>query len=148
MPGDTVEAVPKFLLDRVPDGRYAVPGRGSDTLVFLRVSRPKRGSYKDTIKIQEQIAETLKTVYTVWPSGKISRYVHWIDGSLISLVANYKFAAALYGQEIEQCCRCGVTLTDERSRKYGIGPECEKHWPWVIEEVDERDELKKDSADE
>ena len=33
-------------------------------------------------------------------------------------------AALLYATELGRCCRCGRTLTDETSRRVGMGPEC------------------------
>ena len=35
-------------------------------------------------------------------------------------------ATALYGQEIGRCGRCNRHLTDEESRRVGLGPECRR----------------------
>lgn len=40
--------------------------------------------------------------------------------------------AILYGKRTKQCCFCGITLTDPRSRHVGYGPICAENYglPW------------------
>jgi hypothetical protein len=137
------------MVDLVENGYYAVRRDENSDWVFLRVSRPDSGQYKDHIKIQSQHGETLKLVCLVLPGDKgYSALNGQVRDLVVTLVVNPKMAAVQYGREVGQCCRCGKPLTDNRSRRYGIGPECEKYWPEIIELVDEEEKLKSDDDDE
>lgn len=127
------------LLDQVPDGRYAVQPDETVPLTFIRISRPKKGQYGGTIKVQTQHSDDLILRWVYWPSGRVSEYERSIEEKLLLVCVDSRRAATTYGRELGQCCCCGKTLTDERSRYYGIGPECEKKWPWIIQLVNERD---------
>lgn len=141
---DTI--VPIALLEQVRDGRYAVRPDAEAEWCFFRVSRPKNGRLKGCLKVQTQHGEELYDRLTVYPSGHVwigpSGY-KWtrndVDNRLLLVVVDQNQAAIDYGREIGRCCRCGKELTDERSRHYGIGPECEKVWPHIIDLVDEQD---------
>jgi hypothetical protein len=135
------------LLASVPDGYFAVQDHEGGQVTFMRLSTPPNGKFRGSRKLQTAhgSAYGLKLVDTsaLWPSGKWSFYkrdegtvIEW----LMMLVADHQTAALRYAQKIGKCCRCNASLTDERSRHYGIGPECEKHWPWVLTRVDERNE--------
>ncbi|MFD5451621.1 MULTISPECIES: DUF6011 domain-containing protein [Streptomyces] len=143
---DAQFGVPRAMVDLVENGYYAVREAEHSDWVFLRVSRPDSGQHKDHIKIQSQHGERLKLVCLVLPPESSVGY-SVINGQvkdlIITLVVNPKMAAVQYGREVGQCCRCGKPLTDNRSRHYGIGPECEKYWPDIIELVDEDEELAK-----
>ena len=49
--------------------------------------------------------------------GIVSRLEEMSDADILA-------AAALFGQELQHCGRCGRELTDETSRLVGIGPKC------------------------
>ena len=123
------------LLARVPDGYYAPFLDEKFKLNFFRLSRPKRGKYMGCTKIQKVIGDRLEDIWMLWPDGTISIYSNWED-DILAIIVDYSGAARRYAKEKRKCCRCNTNLTDERSRKYGIGPECEKYWPWIIDEVD------------
>lgn len=53
-----------------------------------------------------------------------------LNEALLSIKADPKAAAALYGQLIGSCGRCGLTLTDEVSRTRGLGPICASKSEW------------------
>lgn len=129
--------VPMMLLDGVPEGRYAVRVEEGSPWTFLRLSRPNRGRYKGTTKVQTQHGPNYDLAWVAWPSGRISVYKYTVEEAILLTIANYREAARQYGRELGRCSRCGLELTDERSRHYSIGPECEKYWPWMIEQVDE-----------
>jgi hypothetical protein len=139
--------VPIALLEQVRDGRYAVRPDANADWMFFRVSRPKYGKMKGCLKVQTQHGEELYERMTVYPSGQVwvapSGYkwtANEVDNRLLLVVVDQRQAAIDYGREIGRCCRCGKELTDERSRHYGIGPECEKVWPEIIRLVDEQDQ--------
>lgn len=130
-------ATPIEMIKSMRDGRYAVRPDSSTPYTFVRVSRPKSGRMKGALKIQTQHSEAYKDCIVIWPSGRVSVYDRRVDSSLLLIVVDPVTATRAYGQELGRCCRCGRELTDERSRYYGIGPECEEHWPEIINTVDE-----------
>jgi len=129
------------LLINLDNGRYAATLDTDENLVFLRVSRPKKGRLEGAIKIQTQHGDELKDCFTVRPPAGWSVYQHHRIHHLIQILGIVLVdplrAGLTYGRKIERCCRCGIHLTDPRSRHYGIGPECEKYWPNIIHEVDQ-----------
>jgi hypothetical protein len=132
------------MLASIEDGYYAVRKEEGDTVTFLRLSTPKTGKFANTRKIQtvhgSGYADSgrLEMYAVLWPSGKWSFYRNdLVVERLLLLVADPQGNAMRYAQLIERCQRCNALLTDERSRYYGIGPECEKLRPWVIERKDE-----------
>lgn len=129
----------KAMFDMVPDGYYAVTN-GDNPLKFFRVNTIRtqrgRGLPAGTRKIDTQHSEEWIPRVTVYPDGRWHMRPGFSAEDVLILVADYEDAAYRYGREIGQCARCNKTLTDERSRHYAIGPECEKHWPWMIEKID------------
>lgn len=137
------------LLPMVRDGYYAVQEYDGGHVDFLRISRPKKNKFATAIKVQTVHGNPMSVklsdaVAALWPSGTLSMYNRSgrIEDMLLLLVADSQNAARLYAQKMEHCCRCNASLTDDRSRHYGIGPECEKHWPHIIEIVDLEDAMK------
>lgn len=124
------------MLEAVPDGYFAVE-QDEKPLTFIRLHLRTHGRRKGFRILQTQHSDDLVVRAFKYPNGDwwfIDREKTVVD-LLIALVANHQRFAVLYGQTIGKCCRCGKTLTDERSRHYGIGPECEGKLPWVIELV-------------
>lgn len=130
--------------------RFAVSKSGTeaDDLVFIRVSliKPykngKRRAFQGCVKIQTQHSDDLIDRFVIDPNGKYRSESTTLSpevmaGYLASVIVDPRSAAIRYGRAKEQCCSCGKSLTDERSRWYGIGPECEKRWPDIIIESDE-----------
>jgi hypothetical protein len=156
----------KSMLLNVDSGYYAVRTRddGSDKeIFFMRISRPKSGQYKGTLKVQSchggagigspansRDLPVLMDGVVLWPSGRTSFYgrynqAHWQEvlvDSIMKVVTDAYGALRLYSEQIKRCCRCNAGLTDDNSRHYGIGPECEKYWPHIIEMVDAADALR------
>lgn len=139
------------LLEHVKDGYYAAK-LGTDAhndLKFFRVSRPTRGRYDGCIKVQWQMADRWEECWVLWPSGKMSWYVDTFDVAsyILTIISDPTGATRMYAKMIDKCCRCNTTLTDERSRHYGIGPECEKHRPDIIVMVDLEDQIAREEMD-
>lgn len=137
-------AMLKELMVSIPSGYYAVEADEDVSTKFLRVSRPKVGTkrYGGSIKIQTQHGPRLEVAASIWPSGQFSVYDRRVVDMLMLLVVDYQGSALRYARKIGKCCRCNSPLTDERSRHYGIGPECETVFPWIIERVDEMNDGK------
>lgn len=131
--------VPAGFLELLDKGYYAVSMEEGDPLRFFYVSKPTSGTFKGCIKVQSQHSDTWKLATVLWPSGKVSTYREYQVEYVLAVIADQIGCALTYAEEIGNCARCNKTLTDERSRYYGIGPECEKYKASYIEEV----ELKK-----
>ena len=143
------------LLNMVPDGYYAVHEYEGGNVDFMRISRPKKNKYAGSIKVQTVMGSWMNVRVksepdaALWASGAFSVYDRsgQTEKKLMLLVADYQGARRRYAQKIGKCCRCNASLTDKRSRHYGIGPECEKYWPEVLEQVDMEDAIAKAEAD-
>lgn len=137
-PNQRVSKVPVGLLIGLRDGYYAARVDSTHAYTFFRVSRPKSGRYAGAIKIQTQHGPDYKLALVRWEEDRVSVYNWTIEDALLVACIQQVNCAIAYAEEIGKCCRCNTELTDERSRWYGIGPECEKHWPEIIPEVGER----------
>jgi hypothetical protein len=134
---------PQVMVENMRDGRYAVApgtaGAEKDQHVFIRVSRPKTGKKKGALVIQTQHSDDYRPFITFWPSGQIyvAKQNDRLDQALLMVAADPFTSAMKYAELWNVCSRCGKQLTDAKSRWYGIGPECEKHWPEIINYVNE-----------
>lgn len=125
------------MFDMVPNGYYAVRPDDTVPFTFVRIAKVRAGYRKGNRVVQTQHGEALKNCASVDPETKRWRiYSETIMDTLALIVADHQWAARCYAREIGKCCRCNMALTDERSRHYGIGPECEKVWRWMLEVVD------------
>lgn len=130
------------LMEPIRDGYYATQLEDGAKINFLRISRPKhrrsgKAHWAGSVKIQTQHGPRLENAAALWPEGR-----WWIGDNrviemLMLLVVDQSGCAMRYARELGRCCRCNAELTDERSRHYGIGPECEKQRPDIIARVDE-----------
>lgn len=130
--------VPLQLLHGVPDGYFAVRQDSNHPYTFLRVSRPKSGNFKGALKIQTQHGPDYKLAMVVYPGDRVYWHNKSIEDDLLLLVVDYNGSAIAYFEKIGRCMRCNTELTDDRSRWFGIGPECEKHWPHIIDLMTDR----------
>lgn len=145
----TTLGLPAEMLFGIRPGRFAVSTDGSNRLDFVRVMhiKAKPGKYvryAGFMKIQTQHGDMLKDRAVVSPKGEVVITSNSMDATkltaiLMGIIIDQRAANIKYGREKGMCCRCGKTLTDERSRYYGIGPECEKSWPEIVDEVNENE---------
>jgi hypothetical protein len=134
--------VPLDMLSSVPDGYYAwTPD--DRPLTFLRIkthkSRHSRWNGCRTVQTQHgpnwsEPRFVIRRDGSVWMPNRNDAVIQDV---LIGLICSYKQCAKTYARELGRCMRCNLELTDERSRHYGIGPDCEKIWTWVVPEKDE-----------
>jgi hypothetical protein len=127
------------MLQMIPDGYYATAPDGVGGHVdFLKLARPQRGRFKGCIKISTQHSERWQERIIGWPSGQWSVYQQNVIDMVLLVIADYHSCARRYAIEKQACCVCNTALTDDRSRHYLIGPDCEKkeRWAHVLEEVD------------
>jgi hypothetical protein len=103
------------------DGFYALKSTGTNDLVFYAV-KTNKGFHNPQFKGQ-------RSVYMIVGGHRDER----LSGDramnavkrLVSLTDDERMQAqALYGQEIGRCGVCGRHLTDEVTRKRGIGNDC------------------------
>lgn len=130
-------AVVEGMFSMVPDAYFAVRPDTNVPFTFVRVSTPTRGKWKGTRKVQTQHGPNLDLAAARFPSGRWSVYKPDVLDAMLLIVTDPLGAAMTYAHEIEKCCRCNTQLTDDRSRWYGIGPDCELVWPQVIDRVNE-----------
>lgn len=154
MPMRFTTNVPVSLLDMIPSGYYAVSPDSETPLTFLRLSRPKTGRYKGTTKVQTLHSEQLfdqwawdpeawnghddKTGNTIWGRASLLGSMgSGIEDKILLMIVGHREAGRLFAMQIGRCHRCGKQLTDERSRYYGFGPECEKDLEAEKDEIDD-----------
>ncbi|HEV7949288.1 MAG TPA: DUF6011 domain-containing protein [Glaciihabitans sp.] len=130
--------IQKLYIDMVPQGNYAARLEEGRPLQFFRVDRPTFGNFEGFTKVQRRGADMLSMLYLVGRDGTLRIYDDRYADEFLTVIADLTYASVLYGQELGKCCRCNISLTDERSRYYGIGPECAKHWSSLIEYVHEQ----------
>lgn len=104
----------------VPAGRYAVDTEAGH-LAFYRVDRPTEGRWAGYTFVKVQASDELHPV-----RGAAAKAV------LAKIAVDPQGAMLRYGQEIGACgaAGCGRTLTNETSRKRGIGPKCAQRMGW------------------
>lgn len=143
-----VEDDPRFkmvtgMIDRIPDGYYATAADGEGGHVdFVRVTRTVKSTRKfpaGTLKIQTQHSDLWKVAMVKWPNGNWSTWDRRVLDSMMLVISDHKTCARRYGIELQHCQKCNKQLTDDRSRHYLIGPECETKYGGdvVIQEVDD-----------
>jgi hypothetical protein len=131
--------IPMDYLLKLRDGYYASRPDDTQSYTFFRVSRPNRGKYKGALKIQTQHGPELKLYMVVWDEERVYKYSDFskYENDLLLVTVDMRGCAMEYAKVIGHCMRCNTELTDDRSRWYGIGPECEKHWPEIIDEIND-----------
>jgi hypothetical protein len=132
------------MIDQLETGYYAVQADPMHPHIdFVRVSRMDKEArvnsrWRGAVKVQTIHAEDLIERWAYWPDRDLI-YIgnNKIEDILLRLLANKRAAMRLYAEEIGRCCRCNTQLTDERSRHYSFGPECEKHLEGLKDEIDD-----------
>jgi hypothetical protein len=141
--------VPLLMLDAIPSGYYAVRPDAVTPYTFVRISRPTLGRWKGHVKVQTIHAEDLVDRW-VWNPGNpdprtnvrtlsFTRFKgeQSIEDLILLVIVGHREAGIAYAREIRRCCRCNTRLTDERSRWYGFGPECEQSLEGMKDEIDD-----------
>lgn len=132
------------MIDMIPEGYYATAADGEgahvDFVRITRVTKPTRKYPVGTLKIQTQHSDLWQVALVHWPSGYWSIYKPSVIPMVLLVIADYKTCARRYAIELQSCMRCNKQLTDDRSRHYLVGPECENkhHFTWPIAYADEQ----------
>jgi hypothetical protein len=102
--------------DGIPKGHYATKSlTGNNDFDFWRVDRPEQGKYAGRTFVKRVVGGK--------PDMSVTRDTKFAALEAI-LEMGTELAAALYGRELGRCYRCNRHLTDQTSRRLGIGPEC------------------------
>jgi hypothetical protein len=115
-PAGTHTAAPPATQADVAAGHYAIESTGANDLAFYRVDRPTDGQYAGRTFV--------KLIVGGHPDRNVPR--SHVAGILARIAEDPDAAARRYGTELGQCSSCNRHLTDEESRRLGIGPECRK----------------------
>ncbi len=111
---------PEANLRFLPSGRYAVR-RPNGHVVFYRVERGLAHWAGYTFLRQVIGGSRLQYVGRVAPG---QRYRGPRSADLAEVVRDPEGAARLFGRELGVCAVCGYLLTDDASRRAGVGPKC------------------------
>lgn len=109
-------------LSSLPDGtsHAAVPD-ASGVLQFFKIDHVTKGKWSGWIFVRRQAGDNFDRIGSQKPDG---RYVGGFADLLRTVAADPTAALQRYGVELGRCALCNRSLTDETSRKRGIGPEC------------------------
>ena len=107
----------------IADGFYAMTSSGTNDLVFYSI-KTNKGFHNPSLKGQRGVYMVVGGHKDAKLSGE--RALHAIKRIAGLTDEGRKQAQALFGQEIGQCGACGRHLTDEETRKRGIGNDCAK----------------------
>lgn len=103
-----IEALSKQIMP----GRYAIEDDG--VLKFYKVDIGKEGKWFGQIFLSIQGGDEFYPITNRKKRNKI----------LNEIMKEGILAMQRYGRELGHCAICGLTLTDEESRRRGIGPIC------------------------
>lgn len=108
--------------ETVPAGRYAIDTQvhAVNGTAFYKVDRPTQGRWAGRVFVKQLIGGNEQRLSQKQGLGIVARIAE----------AGAREASIRYGKEIGECGRCGITLTNDESRAYGIGPECRKKAGW------------------
>ena len=136
--------VPLDMLKSVGSGYFAVRLDANQVHTFFVLTEIKEiKNVKRKLPIGTFTVETLhgdrkKWVLTIFPDGTVREYDLSREKELLLVCVDPNGGKIEFGIQRERCGQCGKGLTDDRSRWYGIGPDCEKRHGNIISIVDEK----------
>jgi hypothetical protein len=117
----------RVILGRIPAGRYALDSapdaQGATHTVFWHLDKPEDGKWQGWAFLKVQRGPDTGRFSTIRPDGLASPAAASI---LEKIAIDPLAAAARYGHELGRCGICDRELTDETSRRLGVGPVCLK----------------------
>ncbi len=118
------------MLNVIEKGGYCLKEEGGtgQPLSFWKVDVPPEGNkWHGWVFLKRQVGPERISVGGVRPTGQVTGKDDYSSAyvmNVLSRIAQDDDAMARYGQELGVCGRCGLQLTDEVSRRLGIGPVC------------------------
>lgn len=133
-----------FIFDNITEGRFAVTDdRYGDKATFFAIDlmKPRQRMSWHTRAVLGALR--IRQVRHAEQSPVVKAYIMPKTGDVIDMgwgatkvqdlvlrtLTSPWDHARQYATFMGRCARCGAGLIDDRSRWYGIGPECEKNWP-------------------
>lgn len=130
-------------LSNLPDGRYAAPDTsGNNEYIFIMVKRVRKTKKRDRrfeaagrIITGNEVAVAGTIEVKIWSSDSKELvgeqkpgdvYRGDLESELELVLMMPEQLAILFGKISEHCCICGKRLTDDDSRRIGMGLDCEK----------------------
>lgn len=103
-----------YVPDSIPEARYAIPasalaGKHKDSMVLFRVT-PERELWQ------------LVGAPGSFAKQPVSKAV--AETALAVLLADPHTAALAFSQQYTRCAKCGAELSDDESKRIGLGPVC------------------------
>ena len=102
--------------ESIPDGYYAIDGTGQNSVDFFCVSRGPKG-----VKVDRYVGGTGAMAMPSLAS-QVS--------AAKSIAVDPKASATRFACELGFCFSCCRPLTNDESRKEGIGPDCREKHQW------------------
>lgn len=143
---DPLLAMITGMVQMIPEGYYATAPNGENghcDFVRIHTSKSRKSRYYNSLVIQTQHSDKWEVRMVLWSgTGKWSVYSPRVIDYLMEIVSDYKSCGIRYAVMLKHCMRCNKELTDDRSRHYLVGPECEtKHkFNWPVLMADELNE--------
>lgn len=111
----------------VKPGRYALRtedlvGRSDNNIRFFKVDRPEEGRWAGFTFLTEGVGGGHGDLDWRYPIKERETK----KAILNAILKDPLSALRRYGMEVGHCGHCGRTLTNEESRKFGIGPVCRR----------------------
>jgi len=113
---------PLPVVAELQPGRHAV--LFGHEVRFYVVRTPDEGRYKDWTFVSIQGGDVHRTAGFRRPNGEFVVKLPEVMVAVEQIAADPMATLARYGHEIGACGVCGRALTDETSRRVGIGPVC------------------------
>lgn len=109
--------------DIVPEGRYAVPTEDGalNKLAFYKVDRPTEGKWAGYVFVKLMLSDNEQRMSKAAGAAILAKIAQ----------VGAANASAAYGREFKHCGVCGRGLTNDESRKVGIGPDCRAKLGWT-----------------
>ncbi len=136
--------VPLDMLQKVGDGYFAVRLDANRPHTFFRLNliKPIKNTRRKlpigTFTVETLHGDNRRWMLTIFPDGRVREYDLAKEDELLMVCVDPNGGRIEYGIQIGSCGVCGKTLTDERSRWYGIGPDCEKRNGHLISIVENK----------
>jgi len=128
-PGKSIDSQTTKLngvdLSKLHGGYYAATINGITK--FFKIDKIEEGKWSGWVFVKILASDVLHKQGSQKPN---QAYTGNNQDYMAEIAKDEQKAMTLFGKEIGRCGHCGRTLTDEESRKRGIGPICSERMGW------------------
>lgn len=121
--GIDLSDLPQGTVRNGTDHLYVAAENDEGSLTFLKIDRPIKGRWSGFAFVRLVVGGA-GVADRLGSQAPGRTYQGGAQVVLRNVMADPKAAVARFGQEIGRCGICGLVLTDEESRRIGIGPVC------------------------